>query len=164
MWTILPHEGREEIVLESGFRRSWAKKFEADGRGLLWRIPDTPPVAGPDGMHSSGTRPCDLVGVLAGGGGGVGTGNAAWRGAACAFECKLQKGGAAFSVDHHFKGRLHQLRELSRFADMGGYAVVVVGWIPTGKSRTITFEVPVDELSALDRMRLDGEEWERWKM
>lgn len=129
-------------MIEAIFRRRWQKRFESEGRGLLWRIPDSPPAVGPEGLHGAGTRPCDLVGVLAGG-------------RACAFEVKLQKGGRVFSVDQHFRGRLHQLAALREFARMGGYAAVVIGWIPAGKHRTEQFEVPIGAVHPKGRILLE---------
>ena len=123
-------------MTEADFRRRWAKRFERENRGLLWRIPDAPPTPGPEGLAGSGTRPCDLVGVLA-------------SGQACAIEVKLQKGGKTFTLAQHFSGRMHQLHELGRFAQMGGYAAVVIGWVPTGKQRAITFEINVERLLTL---------------
>jgi len=128
-------------MTEAIFRRGWQKRFESEGRGLLWRIPDSPPVVGPGGLHGAGTRPCDLVGVLTGG-------------RACAFEVKLQKRGLVFSVDKHFRGRLHQLSALREFARMGGYAAIVVGWVPIGKRQTEQFEIPIAEVHEGGRILL----------
>lgn len=123
-------------MTEADFRRSFQDRFHREGRGLLWRLPDAPPVVLGDGrMCSAGTRPCDLVGVLRDGRG-------------CAFEVKLQKGGRTFSVAAHFRGRQHQLVELRKFAQMGGYAAIVLGWIPVGGRRVQTFEWPVAEVFA----------------
>jgi Holliday junction resolvase len=119
---------------EATFRRNYQRRFQRENRGVLWRLPDSAPMAGPDGIiRSSGTRPCDLVGVKAGG-------------RAIAIECKFQRGGKVFNMARHFRGRAHQLASLKEFSKMGGYAAVVLGWIPNGERRTQTFEWSIEEI------------------
>ena len=142
-------------MTEADLRRRWQERFEKDGRGVLWRIPDSPPTLGPDGLRSSGTRPCDLVGVIAS--------PDEDRGKALACEIKLQKGGRSFSVDRHFRGRRHQLAELAKFERAGGQALIVVGWIPVEKRRAVVFEVPASEIGALDHASFLSEGWQRWQ-
>ncbi len=118
---------------ESDFRRSYQKWWESKG-GAMWRIPDSPPVQG----RSPGTRPFDLVGIR--------------NGKFYAVEVKLMKGGITFN-----SGRLlrpHQEVELKRVHSHGGRGLVVLGWIPTGTNRSVTFEWEIQNLGEKEPLSL----------
>jgi len=117
---------------EADFRRRWQMRFEREGRGKLWRLPDAPPAVGPDGsFRSAGNRPFDLFGVTSSGRG-------------VAVEVKYQRGGRTFSLGRLL--RRHQLAELKCWAALGGIALLVIGWTPVGKARAVAIEVDASRL------------------
>ena len=119
---------------EADFRRAWQKKFDDDGRGILFRIPDSAPSVGADGSkRSAGLLPCDLVGCTS-------------TGEAIAVEIKYQEGGRSFSSKKHFKHRKHQLVSLAEWDKLGGVALVVLGWRPIDARSAKTLEFDLKRL------------------
>ena len=130
---------------EADFRRRWQARFEKDGRGKLWRIPDAPPIVGPDGaFRSSGLRPFDLFGVTSDGRG-------------IAVEVKYQRAGLTFNMASHV--RPHQLIELKCWARLNGIALLVIGWTPIGWAHAEIIEIAAETLAGdekLDLAKLTG--------
>ena len=130
---------------EADVRRRYQTRFRKEQRGNLWRIPDAPPVPGPEGrLRSTGQRPFDLVGVCNGG-------------RAVAVEVKFQRGGRTFNAGK--KVASHQLSALRDWANRGGLALLVIGWLPKDEHRTELVEVSVEDLrdgSVLNLVELTG--------
>ena len=131
---------------EDYFRRQYSKRWVAsvpDGvTRIIHRIPDSPgpPLPG-GGRMSTGKRPFDSFGVES-------------PGMAYAFEFKIMNGGVTFSIRAAFKGREHQLLALRQWHDAGGIALVVLGWVPHGSTRSQTFEIPISDINEDSRFSL----------
>lgn len=132
---------------ESYLRQTWTKKWVADAPDgvvrIMHRIPDAAGrrIPGTDKFASTGLRPFDSFGIET-------------PGMSYAVEFKIMNGGKTFVAKTAFKGREHQLPALRRWHDAGGIALVVLGWVPTGKTRSQVFEIPIQDIDIESRLSL----------
>jgi hypothetical protein len=128
---------------EAEFSAAYLKKWRTANPGSRFhRIHDGIQGFSPEGDPYSNKNPFDHFGVTAP------------SGQAIAWEFKFMNGGATFIVGTHFKKRMHQLYHLRQFAEAGGIALVVLGWIPNKARRSITLEWPISEIDDDSRIPL----------